>query len=242
MSKFIGSEWSASRVLPAALVVCASIAGCAYAPKVVSDLPELPPEFARDLALARTAPVLMTKPVSRPAAPVVAAPTPLPLAINKACTSIFEGYVLYPMTVCYPPTDFNDGLVLAEAARESPARQAGTGVLPARYFKLTSHPSVRIGLPWFCSVRSGPWFGHVEGQQLCNVNPNVRLFKAEILGGPESVVVNWTGALSDVPPPLNLLSIPQVGEFCVCCSGTMCPDGRCVLNPNQCSVGPPAAK
>ncbi len=241
MIKFGQWESSPLATLPAALVVCA-LAGCASTSKVVSDLPELPAEFARDLALARTAPVLMTKPVSAATAPIVAAPTPLPLAINKACTSIYEGYVLYPMTVCYPPTDLNDGLVLAQEARGSASRAIGTGVLPARYFKLTSHPSTRIGLPWFCTVRSGPWFGHVEGQQLCNVNPNVRLFKADILGGPEPVVVNWTGALSDVPPPLNLLSIPQVSELCVCCSGTMCPDGRCVLNPNQCSVGPPAAK
>jgi hypothetical protein len=231
----------AARTLPAAIVVCAFASGCAVAPKAIDDLPELPAEFAKDLAVAAAAPVLMTRPVSV-ATPIVPAPAPLPLAPAKACTSVYEGYVLYPMTVCYPPNVLTGDLVLTQDAREAPPRAVGAGVLPAKYFKLSSHPAARIGLPWFCTVRSGPWFGHVEGAQICNANPNIRAFKAEILGAPQPVLVIWSGALSDVPPPLNLLSIPQVGEFCVCCSGTMCPDGRCVLNPNQCSIGPPAAK
>ena len=101
---------------------------------------------------------------------------------------------------------------------------------------------MRAGLPWFCSVRGGPWYGHVEGAQICNVNPNVRSFRAEILGAPEPVVVVWSGALGDVPPPLNLAAISESGEFCVCCSGTMCPNGNCVPNPQQCTIGPPALK
>ncbi len=48
----------------AGLAVCALLTACAEAPKVVRDLPELPAELARDLAVARTAPVLMTKPVT----------------------------------------------------------------------------------------------------------------------------------------------------------------------------------
>jgi len=240
MSKTMRGKGFAPRALPAAVVVCALVTGCAVTPKVIDDLPELPAEFAKDLAVATTAPVLMTRSVSV-ATPIVPTPGPLPLAINKACTAVFEGYVLYPMTVCYPPNVLTNELVLTQEARDAPP-QVGAGVLPPRYFKLSSHPATRIGLPWFCTVRSGPWFGHVEGKQLCNVNPNIRLFTAQILGAPQPVVVTWSGALTDVPPPLNLLSIPQVGEFCVCCSGTMCPDGRCVLNPNQCSVGPPAAK
>src|SRR6267142_51261 len=50
------------------LIACAVLAACATVlPQALRDLPELPAEFARDLAVADTAPVLMTKPVRAPA-------------------------------------------------------------------------------------------------------------------------------------------------------------------------------
>lgn len=243
MRKHTGLEARAQHALSAGLVVCGLLTACAVTPNAVRDLPELPAEFARDLAVARTAPVFMTTPIAT-AAPVVPRPAgaPLPLAPSKACTSIYKGYVTYPITVCHPPTELYDDLVLTQKVGEPPPPTGATAVLPVRYFKLTSHPRVRLGLPWFCTVRSGPWFGHVEGAQICNTNPNVRAFTAQILGAPETVVVLWSGSLDDVPPPLKLPAISQSGEFCTCCSGTMCPDGRCVPNPNQCSVMPPALK
>jgi len=225
-----------------ATVVCALLGGCATSPGTIQNLPELPAEFAKDLALARTAPVLMTKPAA--VAPTVAPlPPPGPIfAIARACTAIYEGYVIYPFTVCYPPTVLNDDLVLSAAAAPAPPAGGKTSIQPVRYFKLSSHPLARIPGLWFCTVRGGPWFGHVEGQQFCNSNPNIRSFKADILGGPEPVVVVWSGTINDVPPPLNLLGIQQTSEFCVCCSGIMCPDGSCKLDPQQCGVMPPAVK
>jgi hypothetical protein len=91
-------------------------------------------------------------------------------------------------------------------------------------------------------VRGGPWYARVEGAQICNANPNDRLFTAEILGAPEPVVVAWSGTLADVPAPLNLVAISQTGEACVCCSGAMCPDGRCAPDPLQCGVPPSIRK
>ena len=222
-----------------AVVVCGLFCGCATTPSAIQNLPELPAEFAKDLALARTAPVLMTK--SATTAPTLPPSPPGQIfAIARACTAIYEGYVIYPFTVCYPPTVLNDGLVLYAA--EAPAPGGGkTSIQPVGYFKLSSHPLARIPGLWFCTVRGGPWYGHVEGQQFCNSNPNIRSFKADILGGPEPVVVVWSGTINDVPPPLNLLGIQQTGEFCVCCSGIMCPDGTCKLNPQQCGVTPPPA-
>jgi hypothetical protein len=225
----------------ACVAACAVLAGCAQTPPQIAELPELPIELARDLAPARTAPVLMTRPAP------AATPAPLPprpqtpplLAPARACTAVFEGYVTYPITVCYPPTLVFERLELA-AARDAPQPPGATGVLPARYFKLSALS--RFGLPWFCSVRSGPWFAHIEGAQICNVDPNVRAFNAVILGAPEPVAVIWSGALTDVPPPLALVSMPQVSEFCTCCSGFMCPDGSCKPNFDMCGVGPPAAK
>ena len=44
----------------AGLIACAVLAACATVlPQALRDLPELPAEFARDLAVADTAPVLM---------------------------------------------------------------------------------------------------------------------------------------------------------------------------------------
>ena len=241
MNKRTGLETRVWNALSAGTVMVALLGGCAVTPSTVRDLPELPPEFARDLAIARTAPVLMTESATTvaPLEPRPAGPTVL-LAPSKACTAIFDGYVLFPITVCYPPPVFYDALILDAAA--APV-VGNTLVPPVKYFKLTSHPLTSVvRLPWFCSVRSGPWYAHVEGQQICNTNPNIRQFKAELLGAPEPVVVVWSGALSDVPPPLNLFGIQQTGEFCTCCSGFMCPDGSCKPNPNQCSIGPPAVK
>jgi hypothetical protein len=212
-------------------------------PSVVRDLPELPPEFARDLVVARTAPVLITKPLAKvsPLEPRPAGAV-LPLAIARACTAVYDGYVTYPVTVCFPPPVLYDALILDVTS--APALPGRTQVVPARHFKLSSHPQLSLGLlPWYCSVRSGPWYGHVEGQQICGVNPNTRLFKAEILGAPEPVLVTWTGLLDDVPAPLNLFGISQTGEFCTCCSGFMCADGSCKPNFNLCDgSGPPAFK
>lgn len=231
-------------IFVAALLSFGLLMACSRTPKVVRDLPELPAELARDLAPARTAPVLMTTPaaIATPVAPPPASPPP-PLVIARACTSFWGGYVTYPMTVCYPPNDQIADLVLTQDARAPSRRGDGRGVLPARYFKLTRHPRVAIVKPWFCSVRGGPWFAKVEGNQKCDANPNIRVFKAEILGAPEPVVVNWIGALTDVPPPLQLVGIsPDAPDSCKCCSGITCPDGSCKPNFNLCGTMPPAVK
>ena len=233
------SEPRAYRAACASLIVCGLLTGCAVTPKVVRDLPELPAEFAQDLAVARTAPVLMTKPAAA-AIPMAPRPASAPLVPSKACTSIHEGYVTFPITVCHPPNELYQTLDLS--AREALAATRSTTVPATRYFKLTSHPEVRLGSAWFCSVRGGPWYARVEGAQICNANPNVRLFTAEILGAPEPVVVVWSGTLDDVPAPLDLVAISQTGEACICCSGTMCPDGRCVPHAQQCGVTPSIRK
>lgn len=224
----------------ASLALCGLLAACAVTPNAIRDLPELPADLARDLVAARTAPVLVTKPAAPASLPVPRpADTPSSLAPSRACTAVYQGYVIYPITVCHPPS------VLYETLDASAAQASATGSAPVpapRNFKLTSHPLVRLGFPWFCTTRGGPWYAGVEGAQICNANPNIRSFKAEILGAPEPVVVTWSGTLADVPAPLNLVAISQTGEFCTCCSGVMCPDGSCKPNQNQCGVMSPAVK
>ena len=233
------SNPKARDALSAGLLLCGLLSGCVVTPPAIRDLPELPAEYARDLALARTAPVLQTKSTTVATAPQPSSTGPI-FANARACTDLYDGYVIYPMTVCYPPNELYETLVVG--AIEAPAPNQKVPVPPTRYFKLSSHPLARIGGPWFCTVRSGPWYAHVEGAQLCNVNPNIRVFRADIISAPEAVVVNWTGALTDVPPPLNLFGISPSGESCVCCSGVMCPNGSCSTDLQHCGVGPPALK
>jgi len=222
------------------LIACAVLAACAIVlPQALRDLPELPAEFARDLAVADTAPVLMTKP-ARSAAPSVPRPSPPPPAPARACTTHYAGYVIYPFTVCYPPSVLYDMLKLA-AASETPAA-SGVTISPPQVFKLTSHPLVSFGSFWYCTVRSGPWYAEVSGAQTCNANPNILSFTAAISGAPEPVFTSWSGTLADVPPPLKLVAISETGQFCTCCSGVTCPNGACAPDSQHCGVGPPAAR
>ena len=101
------------------LIVCVVLAACAVLPQALRDLPELPPEFARDLEVADTAPVLMTKPARAPAPALPRPSPPPPPAAARACTTFYAGYVIYPFTVCYPPSVLFDTLKLA--ASETPA-------------------------------------------------------------------------------------------------------------------------
>jgi hypothetical protein len=123
------SESTAQHAAWATLIVCGLLTGCAVPPKVVRDLPELPAELAPDLAVARTAPVLMTKPA---AAVVSMAPRPAiaPLVPSKACTSIHEGYVTFPITVCHPPNELYQTLDLS--ARDLLPATRRTTVLASR--------------------------------------------------------------------------------------------------------------
>lgn len=217
-------------------LLCALVGGCAVFPSAVDRLPELPTELARDLVVARTAPMLITQPASPAVRPAPAAPAPLPLAPGKACTSVYEGYVAYPVTVCTPPhVQFDQLVVTADVGAPTPP----AAVPPRRNYKLSAHPLAEIFRPWWCSVSNGPWYVRVEGKQLCNVNPNIRQFTA-VLNAPAPVVITWSGGLTDAPPPLNLANVNQTGEFCTCCSGVMCPDQSCKPKFDMCGVKPPA--
>jgi hypothetical protein len=216
--------------------VAVLLGACAATPDATRDLPELPANLAKELVAARTAPVLMTGPLLR-ARDIPVPTTPLPLAPPRACTTVYEGYVTYPITVCSLPVLEQ---AIAGIARSAPATPAARS-FEARHFKLSAHPASGVAFPpWFCTVRSGPWYAYIEGRQICNVDPNVRVFTAQMLGAPEPVVVTWTGALEEAPAPLKLVSVAPTGEFCVCCSGVMCPDGSCKPKFEHCQVKPPA--
>ncbi len=230
------------KALTMGAVLASLLTGCHHASDAVRDLPELPQEFARNLAPARTAPVLVTRPAAPPIKIEPISPGGPIYALKSACTSYWDGYVVYPIAVCYPRTDYYKAMILSTAAA---APVIGKQVvMPVQFFKLSSGPGVRSGYPWFCSVRGGPWYAQVRGAQICDTDPNIRSFRAEILGAPESVVEVWSGTLNDVPPPLILFGITQSSpDTCTCCSGTTCPNGSCVPPGHSCGgggQGPPA--
>jgi len=223
----------------AGAALCLLLTACSKTPQSVAALPELPTELAADLVMAKTAPVLMTGPVSGPLSTPVSAP-PVALDIAKGCTTSYDGYVLFPITVCYlPPLPELSTIPPPVLAKKIP----GVAEIPVtKFFKLSSHAKNRLKHPLFCSVRSGPWYAHVEAEQKCGTNPNILSFTAGILGAPEPINVTWSGQLSDVPPPLVLTGITESGTVCQCCSGSTCPDGTCKPSVDMCGVMPPAIK
>jgi len=241
----LGLNLISSAKITAGVILTSLLVGCPSTPDRNKDLPELPADLAASLELARTAPVLMTKALT--AVKTSAPPSeniPLPLAPNKACTAKWDGYVIYPITVCYPPYYLEqlETTSKSKGIAELGFKAKGTPDLAPKYFKLSSHSSLKVRFPWSCTVREGPWYAHVEGAQVCNTNPNIRQFKAEILGAPEPVAVIWSGAITDVPAPLQLVGLTESGEFCKCCSGVMCQDKSCKASLNQCEVMSPAIK
>ena len=121
------SEPRAYRTACAGLIVCGLLTGCAVTPKIVRDLPELPAELGRDLTIAHKAPVLMTKPAAA-AIPVAPRPASAPLVPTKACTSIYEGYVTFPITVCHPPNELYQTLDLNARGALAETRSPGLDV------------------------------------------------------------------------------------------------------------------
>src|SRR5262245_54513294 len=94
-----------SSICTASIVAFACLlAACSKSPQSIENLPELPADLAKDLVTARTAPVYMTGPLVKEGKPRPAEPTsPAPLVPPRACTTTFEGYVTFPITVCHLP-------------------------------------------------------------------------------------------------------------------------------------------
>jgi hypothetical protein len=193
---------------------------------VVERLPELPAYLANNLAPTKIENVLMTK--SPPPVNKVPAKSAL-MTKQQACTKKYAAYVVYPMTVCFPPThllgvaetDLAAATAQANPAGWSPASQA------TRYYKLSGSRIARF-TPLFCRVSGGPWEAEVTTTESCDDLPDQSVL--EIGDAPQPLTVQWSGGINDIPPPFNPNTFILVAaETCTCCSGfVQCPTGECV--------------
>jgi hypothetical protein len=225
---------SALKSLSAAIAISALsvlILSCNRTPDpndVVNRLPELPPEVAANLTSTKIDNVLMTKD-----------PPPVhgdvkPLDTPRACIKRYVAYVVYPMTICFPPDVLREGeLVSAKAQADapgwSPASQPAT-----RYYKLSKIDR----LPSICRVSGGPWYAEVTTTEDCDGSAISAL---TITGAPQPFSVSWDGGINAVPPPFNPSSFALAGQNCQgqCCGGfDQCLNGKCVPRGVSCDNHP----
>ena len=210
--------------------------------QVVGRLPELPAYFADNLEATKIPNVLMTKapaPIHKPADAKATVPKPR-APKQRSCVDKFAGYVVYPLTVCFPPFDLvNTGELAAIESQTTPS-----GWSPAssstRYYKLSKSNTVAFTDRLFCRQSGGPWYAEVTTTISCEDSvPDIS--QLAIIAGPQPFGIVWDGDLRDIPPPFNPSSFGFVGESCTCCAGfTQCPDGRCLPHGVSCTITPAA--
>lgn len=202
---------------------------------VTSRLPELPAQMAANLEPTKIDSVFMTK--SPP--PVQKAPTIKPLKPKQqSCVLNYDAYVIFPMTVCFPPAILTDELELANAKTQADPQGWSAASGPVRYNKLSQFRTVRFPNPLFCRVSGGPWFAQVKTTESCeDTVPDTSVLT--ILGAPQQLTVVWSGGITDIPPPFNADSFAFEGESCSCCGGFVsCPDGSCKPRGSSCTITP----
>jgi hypothetical protein len=153
---------------------------------------------------------------------------PVPLERYKQCTTVYSGYVAYPMTAC--TLRLRGGLQPEVSRPRRWRRCVGSDVRP-----LHASPVPATGqgwmkaLPLVCTTRSGPWYAVVVREESCDFREPDR-FKLTILGAPQSVELNWVGTLQDAPDIVGGLgTLSRTAETCSCCGSLIkCPDGSCV--------------
>jgi hypothetical protein len=205
----------------------------------IEQLPELPVEsfeVAGKLGYSDKVPVITIRPRKFPAPKKPS--TPKKLGPNKSTYSItkYAVMVTYPKVVCQPPSvDPSVEQVNSKALFEQ--KDIGESYEPEsnleiiskkeRFYKLTTLKGRKLGLPWWCSVKYGPWVALVTEVVSCTLNvPNHwTLYIGEI---PE-VTLSWYGLWSDIPPYPSLRLFPALpltffSETHGCCPGfNYCP-------------------
>lgn len=153
----------------------------------------------------------------------------MPLERYKQCTTVYSGYVAYPMTVCTLldfAADFS--LRFLDPGGGAGASGAMSGPLHASPVPATGQGWMKA-LPLVCTTRSGPWYAVVVREESCDFREPDR-FKLTISGAPQSVELNWVGTLQDAPDIVGGLgTLSRTAETCSCCGSLIkCPDGSCV--------------
>ena len=222
------------RPIPLAPTIAAVLflGSCSQQQGPIDRLPELPDELRSTLARSGLAPILATKAPVVPASSPTPAPQPPPPQTAKVCVTHYLGYVVYPYTVCYPPSILAGSLDWNRIQTPS----AASAAQPSRFFKLSAFEGLAIAQPFFCTSKGGPWYAELDSRPRCE-NINISDFLL-IINGPQPVEVKWSGTRQNGPPSINLNNLTAAGEDqCVCCNGTtLCPNGQCVPPGVSCST------
>jgi hypothetical protein len=145
---------------------------------------------------------------------------------HQQCTTVYSGYITYPMRVCEFPNLPSDNYLMFfdPGAPGAMSRQAQVEPL----FK-------------FCRTIHGPWFATVVQQESCNFSEPDR-FTLTISGAPQPVTLNWSKTMQDAPAAVGALgNLSATVPTCSCCgSKKQCPDGSCVPLSSSCGPTTPA--
>jgi hypothetical protein len=189
--------------------------------KLIDSLPELPLEpfeVAGKLGRSRRGPFLTILPPARPA------PTPpkvvaLPHQPLKASffTNTFFAQALYPRVICH---EFGSD-VFEDFALDPVPDDGGGGPGPGsvvdrhadlmvlarheRHYKLSALNGTRLALPFWCTVKHGPWLCSVKETESC-ITGAPSTWELIVLDIPEISMV-WFGEWLDQPTLPNLTVI-----------------------------------
>ncbi len=139
---------------------------------------------------------------------------------GESCKRTYVAQLTYPITICYPPSELLDQVVLTFEDRQN---KAGTELdnpkipITKTLYKLNSFSQGNT-VTYGCFVNSGPYYGVVIADTFCHTAESSYTFS--IIGVPESISVSWSGQLIDFEAPEGMSMLTKwelVSEICTCC-------------------------
>lgn len=175
----------------------------------IHDLPDLPKKYLKQgvwLHRALTDLTQTNRPDKRILQREPSSPTLTPHCPSKS-TYHRKNYftrVTYPRVTCDPITSPDSTMqVFLEQQKEPKENNEGLLSTQSRkqFYKLTYYKGVKLKVPYFCTVHSGPWSAHVVETGLCNPGCGPGESDAQwvlyVLGLPEASTA-WIGEWEDI--------------------------------------------
>jgi hypothetical protein len=156
-----------------------------------------------------------------PAPPSVRPTSTIQPMLKKAehCTTVWSGFVTYPMRVCQPPflpPGSGTGSVVTVDDNGTP----GVGSPPTLFSTDARTAPVPVGPRFgFCRTVYGPWLASVAQEEACDTRlPDT--FTLTITGAPQPVQLFWLGDLKNAPPEVGSIgNLSPTKPSCDCCPG-----------------------
>lgn len=216
----------------------------------IDSLPELPVEtfeVAGKLGYSDKMPVITIRPHKFPE-PEKPASSGGMLQAPKSSYTIHKYYaqVTYPLVICQPPPDeqFDTATLFEEEDNnilDLPESKIRTILKKERFYKLTTLNSRRLPVPFWCSVKYGPWLAVVSEIESC-ITGEPSFWQMSVYGIPE-VYLSWYGNWEDIPPYPSLQvimgNLVMFDHFYGCCSGySYCPSTQSCIPIGLCQENP----